>query len=138
MSRRIAVPFVVVAVALAVTGCTVHPGAAPGGPTPGAFTTRAALPDCGAVELGQGEQTPQKYLDCLYAGMGGAGAELVVTIPTTEGDPIPTYYRALPSGGLEIWADATHDAFGSGWWHSVCPEATSIADTGDCDEQHIE
>ena len=98
---------------------------------PDAFIDRAALPSCGSVDLGQGETIPQDAIDCL-ADAGDQGAELVVTMPTVEGDPIVTYYRALPTGGVEVFTDMTQDAFGGGWAHEVCEDATTIGEYGGC------
>ncbi|MDY0909992.1 hypothetical protein [Microbacterium sp. CFBP9034] len=110
----------------------------PGAPGPGvgpnppeAFTTRPELPSCGHIELNQGDDLPQEAIDCL-ADAGAPGAELVVTAPTVEGDPVITYYRALPGGGIEVFTDMTQDAYGGGWWHSSCPEATGIDDLATC------
>ena len=79
---------------------------------------RAALPSCGSVVLSQGESLKPdapSELGCLREGhTSGKGAELKVQWPTTEGDPIFTWYRALPSGGTESYEDSTEDAWGEG------------------------
>lgn len=125
----------VVLAAAALTGCAGPFGSGAGTPAPEpaprAFVERAVLPSCGSVELGQGETIPQDLLDC-FAKAGADGAELVVTAPTTEGDPIVTYYRALPGGGVERFDDMTADAYGGGWAHSTCPDAAAIDPTGMC------
>jgi hypothetical protein len=57
------------------------------------------------------------------------GAELVVSAPTVEGDPIVTYYRVLPGGGVEIFVDSTLDEFGgdgAGWSLQRCPPAVEV------------
>ncbi|MHC2997965.1 hypothetical protein [Microbacterium sp. HJ5] len=105
--------------------------ATPGAGAPDAFTNRDPLPSCGSVELDQGETIPQDAIDCLSQA-GAGGAELVVTMPTVEGDPITTYYRALPGGGIETFSDMTQDSFGGGWGHEVCEAATTIDEFGAC------
>ncbi|MCR2811068.1 hypothetical protein [Microbacterium sp. zg.B185] len=97
-------------------------------PGPPAFRQRDPLPSCGTVELTQGEQTPADAIACVD-GAGAAGAELVVTAPTVEGDPVTTYFRALPGGGIEMFVDLSEDMFAgerSSWLHVSCPLATSI------------
>ncbi|WP_315095659.1 hypothetical protein [uncultured Cellulomonas sp.] len=103
---------------------------------PATFTQRAALPSCGAVELGQGESVDASAWDCLDAAALHDGAELVVTGPTTEGDPITTYYRVGPDiDGLELFRDATADRFGAeGWSHQLCPGTATAATPLDCTE----
>ena len=89
------------------------------------------LPSCGSIELHQGETIPPDALECLADG-GAGGAELMVTAPTVEGDPIVTYYRALPGGGIEVFTDMTQDAFGGGWGYDLCDDATAIDEYGVC------
>ena len=107
------------------------------GDAPAAFTERPVLPSCGSVELDQGEPIPQEAIDCL-AGAGAGGAELIVTSPTVEGDPIVSYYRALPGGGIEVFSDMTQDAFGGGWGYELCEDATTVADGGGCAEPSVD
>ena len=67
---------------------------------PAAFRQRSALPQCTAITVSQGQPVPTALKDCLLSSDAQReGAEVVVTSPTTEGDPIKTYYRALPGGG---------------------------------------
>ena len=61
------------------------------------------------------------------------GAELSVTRPTTEGEPITEYYRVLPGGGWEAYIDATEDSSGGGWWYTDCPDAETIEDLATCE-----
>jgi hypothetical protein len=90
---------------------------------PASFTEREPLPACDPVRLGQGETVPDDAWACLENGLV-EGAELVVEAPTTEGDPITTYYRVGPSiDGMEIFTDGTADTFGPGTWtHQLCPD----------------
>lgn len=117
--------------ALALSGCTAGPGAPKGGPTPQAFLGREELPACGTVELDQGEEIPTGDIACLEEA-SVAGAELAVTRPSTEGDPITQYYRVLPGGGWEIYTDMTQDRYGEGWWLDECPDALSMTQLGEC------
>ncbi|MGY1726765.1 hypothetical protein ACI79J_07315 [Geodermatophilus sp. SYSU D01062] len=122
-------------VALACAGCTPSAGTPQAG-TPQAFTGRAALPSCPVQDLGQGERVAADALACLAAGGTAGGAELEVTRPTTEGDPVTGWYRARPGvPGLEVFVDGSRDRFGTGDWLRLdCPAATSPEDLGDCAE----
>jgi len=131
MTMRAAALALTAACVFALSGCVVGPGAPEGGPTPGAFLDRATLPSCGAVVLGQGEEVPTGDIACLEEATS-AGAELAVTRPTTEGDPVTAYYRVLPGGGWEIYTDMTEDAYGGGWWLDECPDALSMTQLGEC------
>lgn len=95
--------------------------------TPAAFRDRPALPTCAPVVVPQGQTVPAAVRDCLTgADARRDGAEVRVTSLTTEGDPVTTYYRSLPGGGLEVFTDATEDSFGSaGWSHDRCPDVAS-------------
>ncbi len=96
------------------------------------------LPSCGTVDLGPGtgaSEVPADRAACLFdAPAERVGAELEVVSYTTEGDPIPVYYRHHPGvGGLEVMEDHTADAYGSGGWVvSLCSEATSPHALGVC------
>ena len=52
----------------------------------------------------------------------GESAEIAVTYPTTEGDPIRSWFR-LTGDEMELYEDATADSFGSGEWmfHTCAP-----------------
>jgi hypothetical protein len=107
---------------------------------PEEFTGREALPTCPVVELDQGEELPADAQACLDAGLAnGRGAELKVSRPTTEGDPIVDYYRVVPGQpGYEIFSDATRDSYGPATWtRSLCPEALSVVEIGDCTETEL-
>ncbi|MEH3076696.1 MAG: hypothetical protein PGN11_08425 [Quadrisphaera sp.] len=94
----------------------------------------AELPQCPVITVDQG-QLPPTSSACLFSDAAEEdGAELVVTVPTTEGDPIRTHYRHLPGQpGLEVLVDSTDDRYGSGTWgRQSCPEATSLSDLGAC------
>ena len=99
---------------------------------PTAFRERDELESCGEVVLKQGESVPADAAACVDAAFA-SGAELVVLGPTTEGDPIVTYYRVGPAiEGMEIFIDSTLDQWGFGWSHQLCAAATSFLDAGEC------
>jgi len=104
------------------------------------FKDREVLPACAEVDLDQGEMVPDSAVTCLLEGRDDAGRELVVRSPTTEGDPIHTYYRQLPGvAGLDVITDATQDQNGSvGWQWDTCPDATSLRDVGECSVKAVE
>ncbi|MGY2066912.1 hypothetical protein [Blastococcus sp. SYSU DS0619] len=102
---------------------------------PGGFEARSELPACGEVEwqaVVAGDGGPPA--ECLESALReGRGAELVVRSSTAEGDPITTYYRSLPDGGLEWWLDARDDGYASSpWTYARCPDATSLLAEGPC------
>lgn len=101
---------------------------------PAWFADRQTLPSCEAVVLDQGDVAPDTSSGCLFGGSTDSGAELLVRSPTTEGDPVYTYYRRLPgAAGLDVMSDATRDQNGSeGWRWVTCPEATSITELNSC------
>ncbi|GAB3775258.1 hypothetical protein GCM10027600_39320 [Nocardioides ginsengisegetis] len=107
-----------VALILTATACT-GPGSA-SDPAHDAWTARDALPSCGRVRMDQGDSLQRASADgmqCLLMAMrSGEGGEFVLTRPTTEGDPITTYYRVLPDGTFETYVDNTADHYGSGRW----------------------
>lgn len=89
--------------------------------------------DCGSVQVGQGEEvvtSARAEVACLQEALDlGEPAELTVETPTSEGDPIITYYRVLPDGTTEAYVDATGDTYGSGGWaFTSCDQPTSAID----------
>jgi hypothetical protein len=98
---------------------------------PEEFRTRPQLPACTDVVLDQGAQIPDASVACIETA-GPEGAELAVVQPTTEGDPIVTFYRVGPGiDGIEIWDDATRDTFGDKKWHRAeCATISVFAPTG--------
>lgn len=97
------------------------------------FDRREPLTSCGSVTLGQLEEVPAEAWACLDAGRA-TGAELVVTTPTTEGDPMRAYYRVGPGvDGLEIYRDTTADTYGSGGWSFTrCPGTVRVVEPTSC------
>lgn len=109
--RRGAGAVLVTLAALLLSGCAAGPD-----PAKGQFDGREPLESCGQVTLGQGERLPADAWDCLEAGVT-TGAELVVALPTTEGDTIRYYFRVGPDlDGVEIFIDSTEDQWGTGKW----------------------
>lgn len=99
---------------------------------------RDGLPrtSCGDITLGHGERIPAAAVECIDSAIGRSDAELAVLSPTTEGDPIVTFYRTVPpAGGIEIYTDATQDNFGpKTWTHQSCPTVTSVTSLRGCVE----
>ncbi len=93
------------------------------------WASRDVLPGCGEVRLSQGEsleQASREGVACLRAALdSGEGAELTVTYPTVEGDPITIYRRVTPTGTVEVYTDSTEDNFGQHrWTYKTCENAT--------------
>jgi hypothetical protein len=128
-SRRLALAAVVVVLAAGLTWFLVRVIAAP----PAAFRDRAELPSCGRIEAGLGP-VAGPGVECFDAALRrGDGAELVVVTNTDEGDPIVSYYRSLPGGAVEVFADASEDTYGSvDWFQQRCPGARSFDGLGSC------
>jgi hypothetical protein len=126
---RIAAGVLLCAGAMSMSGCAAGP-AAPA-PTPTQFLERAELPSCGQIELDAEEAIPEEELACL-TDAGEEGAELSVTRPTTEGDPVTEYYRVLPGGGWEAYIDGSQDRNGGIWWYTPCPDAADLEDLAQC------
>jgi heat shock protein HslJ len=117
------------------------------GPTPTStaadiFERTRALPDapagvrspgvvhsCGRLELGQGGTVGADALRCLTAQYSGVeGAELAVTVPTTEGDPI-VYFFVHTIGAIRAYSTDHWDNFrgGSGGWTTKTCELSAAA-----------
>ncbi|WP_139277684.1 hypothetical protein [Rhodococcus marinonascens] len=68
-------------------------------------------------------------IDCLIAGRNGQGAEYVLTVFTTDGDPITLYYRVQPgTEDAEVFVDSSEDRYGGGWQHRTCRVVELSAD----------
>jgi hypothetical protein len=121
---------------------TVAQGAAASGPdtvpydpatAPAVFRERESLPSCGSFVLRNEPDrplaTPEVGTSCLrQAAISGGGAELAVSTPTLEGQPVVTYTRALVGGGFEVFHDSTRDDYGAGVW--VLTRCASTSDSG--------
>ena len=130
MRRRM--PVTAAAATALVAGVLVLSACTSGGP-PARFLEREPLTSCGAVTLAQGEEVAAADWDCLETTPGGA--ELVVTGPTIEGEPITTWHRKLANGDSERYTDMTQDSFGGGWWYDFCPAADD--DTAECTSEKL-
>lgn len=101
--------------ALLATGCGTT-----GDPIKERWESRAPYSSCGEVRLHQGETMQQqaaREIACLRQALqNGAAAELQVTFPSVEGDPIHEHYRLTPQGRLEVYTDSTADRYSDGKW----------------------
>jgi hypothetical protein len=93
----------------------------------------AALASCGEVVLEQGQRLRHKArseFKCLRAAFdSGSAAELKVQSPTTEGDPVTSYYRVTPAGTAEVYVDSTRDKFSDQKWSFAdCKQPESVLD----------
>jgi hypothetical protein len=96
------------------------------------FRMREPLPSCGNIELGQGEIVPDAAWECMNAAFE-SGAELAVVQPTTEGDPIVTFYRVGPSiRGMDVITDSTLDTYGFGWLVQRCVDTFDAREPAGC------
>ena len=121
----------VVLLALALTGVLAGCSSGP----PGGFEERAQLPSCGTVTVVHTAPAGPE-VDCFAdAVREGRPAEVVVRMTTTEGDPVVECYRTDPEDpGIEIWRDATQDAFGSGEWEHARCEGAGVDQLRSCEE----
>jgi hypothetical protein len=88
--------------------------------------TPAGTVDCGTATVGQLEAPPAAMVDCFVVAAGrGQPARLVITRPTTEGDPTTAVYVVRADGRVEVVTDARLDAYGTGeLTRDVCTGAT--------------
>ena len=99
---------------------------------PAAFRNRSRTRSCGEVVLGQGDAIPVAARSCLAAGVT-SGAELAIAAPTTEGDPIVSFYLVGPGiTGVDVYTNNTFDSFGSGKWARSTCSAPRIDEHGLC------
>jgi hypothetical protein len=113
-----------------VAGCGVLAPAS----QPDWITNRLPLTLCGVEDVAQGgEGMNIDARRCLLAAyQAGDGAELISTQPTIEGDPITRYIRVHENGTVELFVDATQDAFGSGRWERYrCERLLTVAEPND-------
>ncbi|MER5686162.1 hypothetical protein [Streptomyces sp. NPDC002205] len=84
------------------------------------WESRTEFSSCGKVSLAQGEEMQKqavREIVCLRRALeSGQSAELKVTYPTVEGDPIREYYRLTPQGRLEVYTDSTDDGNSDQKW----------------------
>ena len=104
--------------AAALAGCSAKGAASSPAPAassaPAAPAASAASTDCGTFVLGQGGRVPDDATRCLAEALiAGGRAQLKVTRPTVEGDPIPITYTTRPDGKLDVLTDTRKDHFGA-------------------------
>ncbi|WAU82255.1 hypothetical protein O1Q96_22345 [Streptomyces sp. Qhu-G9] len=84
------------------------------------WEARTEFSSCGAVSLAQGEEIQKQAMReivCLRRALkNGESAELKITYPTVEGDPIREYYRLTPQSRLEVYTDSTDDRYSDQKW----------------------
>jgi hypothetical protein len=96
-------------------------------------TNRLPLPACGEEVVAQGGEFDVAARTCLLQAFdAGRGAEVITTQTSVEGDPITRYIRVHDNGTIELFVDATRDAYGSGEWERLrCERLTPVADAED-------
>ncbi|MEU2899942.1 hypothetical protein ACWC4E_23860 [Streptomyces sp. NPDC001273] len=84
------------------------------------WEARTEFSSCGEVSLAQGEELQKqavREIVCLRRALTrGESAELKITYPTVEGDPIREYYRLTPQSRLEVYTDSTDDRYSDQKW----------------------
>ncbi|MER7810776.1 hypothetical protein [Streptomyces sp900116325] len=125
--------FAVAATSLLAAGCGML-----GDTVKERWASRTEFSSCGEVSLDQGEEIKKKAvreIACLQRALkSGGSAELKVTYPTVEGDPIREYYRLTPQGRLEVYTDSTDDRNSDQKWSfAECYTPEWVADIS-CDQ----
>lgn len=94
-----------------------------GDPVQREWEGREKYPSCGDVTLEQGEELiypggqAADAVACMRQAFDyGEGAELTVSFPTVEGDPVREHYRLTPEGALEVYVDSSGDPNSDGNW----------------------
>ncbi|MEU6950703.1 hypothetical protein ABZ957_36785 [Streptomyces sp. NPDC046316] len=123
----------VVAASLLAGGCGMLDD-----PVKDRWDSRAEFSSCGEVSLAQGEKMQKqavREIVCLRRALkSGEGAELKVSYPTVEGDPIREYYRLTPQARLEVYTDSTDDRYSDQKWSFVeCHSSEWLAEIS-CDQ----
>ncbi|MEU7112324.1 hypothetical protein [Streptomyces sp. NPDC046182] len=107
-------------VAVALTSLLVASCGMLNDPVKERWDSRTEFSSCGEVSLAQGEEMQKqsaREIVCLQRALkNGESAELKVTYPTVEGDPIREYYRLTPQGRLEVYTDSTDDSYSDQKW----------------------
>lgn len=72
----------------------------------------------------------------MDAAIGKRNVELAVSSPTTEGDPIITFYRtSADASGVEMFSNGEYDKFGAGdWIQATCPATMTLAAREGCQD----
>ena len=93
---------------------------------------RRPLPPCGVERLSRDGGVDRDARRCLLAAWeAGEEAELISARTTVEGDLVTRYLRVHGNGTIEVFVDATQDAYGSGQWERHRCEALVPATPGD-------
>ncbi|MBV1853807.1 DUF4362 domain-containing protein [Catellatospora tritici] len=128
---RTATAFVILGLAL-TAGCDSSDTGTPAAATPRPTASPSARPPehgtesaaCGVFRLNQGETLPPRAGSCLIDAVGARRvAELVVTRPTVEGDPITLQYASTIEGTVIVITDSRLDHFagpGAGFTTQTC------------------
>ncbi|GHJ44031.1 hypothetical protein Cs7R123_13730 [Catellatospora sp. TT07R-123] len=99
------------------TGATAVAGPSPSG---------LAAASCGDIRLAQSQAAPEQALKCLIdAATAHRAAELVITGPTTEGDPITWRYTSTTAGTVILVIDSRQDR-----WAGTSAKLTTQTCTG--------
>ena len=114
-------------VILTLAGCTLLAS------EPDWITNRFPVESCGVEDVGQDGGMNVQARRCLLAAyQAGAGAELISTQVSVEGDPIRRFIRVHENGTVELFVDATRDRYGSGEWERYrCERLLPVADAND-------
>ena len=106
-----------------VTSAPTSTGDETGDPVAQQWAARQVYPSCGELTLSMDDELKDvgsAEIGCMRRAFeAGEGAELSVTEPTYEGDPIRVHYRLTPEGGLELYEDSTDDQWSDGSWTFV-------------------
>jgi hypothetical protein len=116
-------PIALLVVVGALAGCGILPAALPDW-----VANRQPLPPCGEEDVGMGEDFDPGARRCLLdAFESGTAGELISTQTTVEGDPITRYVRVHDNGTIELFVDATRDAYGSqSWERLICDRLVPV------------
>jgi hypothetical protein len=129
--RRPATSLVALAAMMALGGCGDGGAGAGGTGVSSSAETRRRMPSCGAYTAPSGALPAESRAarQCFLAAFAeGREAELTITAPSVEGDPIVTIYRVLGPDDVELFVDASADTFAAvDTYHQRC---TSVAEEG--------
>jgi hypothetical protein len=111
--------------ALALGACGLLPSTQPDW-----IVNRQPLAACGVEDANAFNADARRCL--LAAHEAGTGAELISTMTSVEGDPITRWIRVHENGTIELFVDATQDAYGSGEWERYrCERLIPVAEAND-------
>jgi hypothetical protein len=130
--RRPTTSLMALAAVVTLAGCGDGGGDAGGGTAlSSSAESRRPMPSCGAYTAPPDGLPAEGWAarDCFLAAFAeGREAELTITAPSIEGDPIVTIYRVLGPDDVELFVDASADKFAAvDAYHQRC---TSVAEEG--------